>query len=573
MEDQVQQEAMQPKSKMKWIIITIVAVIVVAAGAFALRAFVFTTDKENYFLAEKQNLEHLQETLENRFEQELAWVEHSNENAVESAFDITAQVDHPNLSGFGYNEIINNASISVQSAIDKENQMASGSLSASIADFKIDGLEGFLDSNDLYTGLPFLEEYLQVNGDDLGRILSEIDPASYTGDENVDFTMLFQDNALPEEDLEYLQDEYLTYLYDQLPDEAFDSTSETVTVGDNEINADKISFQLTEEQFRTIFTELFDKMAQDEQLQQMVVNQLGYATFVNTLSPTDVMESMKEDFSSSLQEASENISNLELPDGFNSTIWVDDGVIVQRDLQGTFEMNGQSENISITGSHAVSDTTQTLEYTFTSGTDGNEETLTVNADLSNEEGETNDTYTFSTEMGSATVGLQQSEQGDNDKQFEYSLSLEEYDSHLFSVYWLGEATYESDQMSIDHTLYADDGMNVNQDVASLHIAQTGSTINEVEIPNPDQVQNLSDMSGDEILNYFETDVAQAFQEWASEIFGPESLMPGMDPNPGSGFDSEMEQPLEPSTEFDESDFDRELTEEEQQALDELLESQ
>src|SRR5699024_11267718 len=65
---------------------------------------------------------------------------------------------------------------------------------------------------------------------DLSELLQEADP-SLDGAE-IDFEALFKqmDGMLSDEDKEYLMDEYLMMVYNELPDEAFEKEDETVNV-------------------------------------------------------------------------------------------------------------------------------------------------------------------------------------------------------------------------------------------------------------------------------------------------------------------------------------------------------
>lgn len=563
LDEQVQQEEVQKSSK-KWIPIAIIAAVVIIAGVFIVQAFVLTSDKEDYFLAEKNTIDQYKEIYQERFEDELEWLDHAKNNATESSFDISAVVDDMSVPT-NVAQIINNSTISIKTQMDRENEQASAALSASIADFELEGIEGYINSNDLIIGLPFLDEFLQLNGDDIGKTLADIDPASFRGEENINFrSILFEENVLPEEDLEYLQTEFVEYLYDQLPDDAFDSASETITVSGEELNTDKISFVLTEEQVQTILGDLFSKMAEDDRLQQVIIDQLLHANYVSNLASDDDIDMLLEEFNTSLQEAADKIDSLQLPNGFNSIIWVHDNVIVQRDLNAEIasDKNDDKAEISFTGSNLISEHTQTIEYVLHVKDQYSDETIAINGDLSYQDGEMNDSYTFSSDNSRVTLEMAKSNQEDGNTEFEYSLGLEENEALFLTIYWTGDATYESDQMSANHTIYADDGRYVNQDVASVSIAETGTTINEVEMPNTDQVRNLGEMSAEELIDYFENDVAQQFDTWSNELLESDAfsdLMPSYGPSMDPGFDPGFNDDFSSDFDFDpELDMDYEL---------------
>ncbi|UOQ49965.1 hypothetical protein MUN88_07860 [Gracilibacillus caseinilyticus] len=514
-----QEQPKQQKKKTKWIIIAVAIVAILIAGIVSVQAFILTSAKEDYFLAEKNSIQQLQETFESRFQQEIAWKEHTDENAIESVTKITGQMNVPSMAGMGYDQIINNANITIESAMDKQENMSSVSISAGMAGIELNGIEATLDNNDLFVGLPFLDNIIQVNGDDLGRILQEIDPDTFTGEENIDFSTLYNENPFATEDFTYINEEYLMYLYDKLPDEAFESNSEDITVGDNSINAEKITFSLSEEEVQNILKGLFDKMAADEKLREILVNQTFYMDYANVEVANEEIAAFEEDFVSAMEDASANVDSIKLPDGFESIIWVHDDIIVKRELAATLEDAGATAAVRIDGTNAVTDNNQVLDYNFTVDDGNTEETMNINADLSQQDGSANDMITFSAQDASFTIESNQTEQNETDKSFEHIFSFSQQGTQLMSLHWVGEGTYEEDQMTVNHTLFAEDGAALNQDTLSISLSQEGSTISEVETPDAGQVKNLSDMSGEEITQYFETDVMQQFQLWMGNMMG------------------------------------------------------
>ncbi|SHN23083.1 DUF6583 family protein [Gracilibacillus kekensis] len=519
MEEALQQEEVKQK-KSKWIPIAAGIIIILIAGVITVQAFLNTSAKEDYFLAEKSTIEQLQETFESRFQEELAWKEHSDENAIESIYEITGQMNDPNMAGMGFDQMINNASITVETALDKENKISSANISAGMLGTEISGLEAYIENNDLYVGLPFLDNIIQLNGDEIGRILQEIDPVTFSGEESFDFSTLFNENPIPEEDIEYLNEEYVEYLYEELPEDAFETATDKVTIGESSVNADKISFNLSEEETKSLLKNLFDKMAKDDRLAEIIIGQASYMSYANVQPIEDEIAGFEEDFAKAMEEASTNIDDITLPNGFNSIIWVDDDIIVQRELDFAIESDGETAEFTMNSTNEMTEGSQLIDTVFTVSDGSMEETLNINANLSADEEDTNDTLSFSTSDMAFKIESIQTDQGEGSKNFERSLSFEEQDMEMFTIHWQGEAQYEEDQMTVDHTFYAEDGYTLSQDTLSVYVTEEGSTINQVEVPEADQVQNLSDMSGDEIMEYFETDVMPQFELWMSSMMGP-----------------------------------------------------
>ncbi|WP_194287318.1 DUF6583 family protein, partial [Gracilibacillus oryzae] len=409
----------------------------------------------------------------------------------------------------------------IESALDKQEQIASTNISAGFSGITLDGIEGYINKNELYVGLPFLDNILKLNSEDFGRILHEIDPATFTGEEKIDFSQFFADSSLMTEDVEYLEKEYVEYLYNESPEEAFESGKENVSVGGSDISAEKITFHLSEEQIQTLLKNLFSKMAEDEKLKEIIVSQITYTNFVSPAVVEEEIATFKEDYVTGLEEAAKEIENVKFPDGFTSTIWVKDDIIVKRHLSiaaGSDESDLTS-GFTIEGTNAVSDASQQMDYAITANDGISEETVNISADLSHQDGETKDTITLTAGELDVTLESTQSKTEDSGKNFEHTFSMNDGSTSM-SLHWLGEANYEKDQMTVDHTFFLDDGVTFNQDVFSLFVKETGSTIDKVELPSSDQVKNLSDMSGEEIIQYFETDVMSQFQGWMMNMMGP-----------------------------------------------------
>src|SRR5699024_11855585 len=81
-----------------------------------------------------------------------------------------------------------------------------------------DGFHFYLTDKKAMLDLPFLKELLQIQEEDVGNLLHELDPYTFTGEEGPDFDTFFEGNVLSEEDQAYLKKEYAEMIYDKLPD-------------------------------------------------------------------------------------------------------------------------------------------------------------------------------------------------------------------------------------------------------------------------------------------------------------------------------------------------------------------
>src|SRR5690625_7002219 len=68
------------------------------------------------------------------------------------------------------------------------------------------------------------------------------------------------------------------------------------------------------------------------------------------------------------------------------------------------------------------------------------------------------------------------------------------------------SVYSGGQTTGDVTLYADDGVNVTRDTATLNITSERQTVNEIEVPQSDNEKDIGEMSIDELNAYFNDEV-------------------------------------------------------------------
>src|SRR5690625_5461741 len=84
---------------------------------------------------------------------------------------------------------------------------------------------------------------------DIAPLMNEIEPGLIDKETEINFTDLFeaQSKGFSEEDMEYLLKEYGVLIYKEIPDTAFESTSDKAKVNGEELKADKITMHRSEE--------------------------------------------------------------------------------------------------------------------------------------------------------------------------------------------------------------------------------------------------------------------------------------------------------------------------------------
>ncbi|MFD1067447.1 hypothetical protein [Oceanobacillus locisalsi] len=523
----------QPKKKglSKGIIAIIIAVIVLAGGGAAAFFLTATSPKATFFQAEKNSVEQLQTFAETRYEGEFDWYEQSMENPISQ--NATLGLNLEGLENENYIDpqiaaMLSNAELTLDTETDMQNQQAYMGLSVNAAGMNLDGIGGYVEGSDLYAELPFLEEVLQISDEDVGSVLAELDPYTFTGNEQIGMEELFFENngqLLTEEEKEYLQDEYLMFVYDELPDEAFESENEDVDVNGESISAEKITMNLSEDEFKSVITSVLEKMKDDEEFQEILRNQFERSASAPLQDP-EVMQqqidTMFAEFDTAIDQGIEGVENFQFPDGVQSTLWVSDDKVVQRELITSLAPEGEEPlTVNLSGGQLLNDDQIYFDHTLTVGDENTEANIGFNGDFqgTGESVTDNANLTFALDDGAAPVQFDATYTGDEtldgstrdfDRQFEFTV-----DNETVNLGWTGDSTYEGDQMSANNNIafsfpgYVD---NVSMDVHS-----EGAVIDAVEGVDTSNVVDLGAMSAEELQQYFQGDFNSQFQQWLMEF--------------------------------------------------------
>lgn len=548
-------EKQTKSNKGKWSIIIILAVAIIG-GAATIFFLLPGSDKETYFLAEKESYEVLSDEFEERFANELEWAEMSEENPTESKIDLSAEFNDPNSFGgvSEAEEIINNSTINITSQADLEAEELFADIEADVAGMTFDDIRFGITENKLLLQLPFLKDVLQLEGDDTGKLLHEMDPVVFAEDDNYDFSQVFNgtDYPISEDDRDYIADKYGKFLFNELPDSAFDSEKEEVEVDGESFKADKVTMHLDEEEVQTLVSDLLDEIDEDERLKEIMEEYLE-----QNFLPADELASFQEDFDEGIQAMKDNVDEITLPEGIDSTVWVKGGLVVKRNFAFTIEDNfGDEVTLEIDGTQLLDDEQKKFNYDLSFDDGMMEETISLVGDLGRDGDDIDDTITLTVDAFEITYEGDETLKG-SDHEFTRSLSL---DSPFISggLFWNGDANYDKDQMSADHEFHVE-AEGLGEDIASLQVGVEGKQIKEVETIDTDNVKDIGKMSEAELNEYIEEDAAEQFFEWYMDTFGDIGGF-GDPTSPDDTEDLEDFEDMEDMEDFEDWDDDEELME-------------
>src|SRR5699024_9426488 len=90
------------KGKSKKIILALIVLLLVAGGSVTAYVLLQPSDKEKYFLAEKETIQLLKDTFHERYAPETKWKEQVETNPVNTELEFSAEYNNPYGNGYGF---------------------------------------------------------------------------------------------------------------------------------------------------------------------------------------------------------------------------------------------------------------------------------------------------------------------------------------------------------------------------------------------------------------------------------------------------------------------------------------
>ena len=516
MNDTTDQQSKKSGGGSKRLISIILVAVLLIGGSIAAYAFINKSPKNKYFLAEKKSSEFIMDIIDQRFSHELEWRNKVEENPSESTYVLSAQMNSgPSLSTglFSPEQIVNNSNLTLTTTKDLDNKIMSTGLTGSVAGVEIEGFEYTLTAEELLVDLPFEDDLIQIKGQDVGQVLHSLDPYSVDEDLEVDFSTLFDwmEGYMSEEDKEYFKEEYIKMIYDEIPNDAFKTDKEKVTIDGNSVNTDKITMHLSEKNVKGLLSSVAEKMANDEHIKEKLDDLYNLINIGESVDATMNVDEFIGEFEEGMEEIIEEINELSIPEGITSTIWVKKNLIVQREFileMGTSDADLVSFDIN--GTQLLTDNEQSFEYEFGVEDEFDQETVFLIGDFSINKEKATDSIELSD--ADYSIRYEATEKiEDNKKDFDRSISFD--DTGIESkILWTGTADYDKEEMSSNHELNVDDA-DVDSDMFSINIEKEAKLAKDVEQPTDKDIKNLGSMSDTELMEYFQYELPNQLEEW------------------------------------------------------------
>ena len=501
-------------------IVAIVSVLLVAGGS-ASAFFIFNkSPKVQYLMAEATSLKLMGELYQDRYTNEMKWIDVQKKKPVETVFDLSAEWNDPNISYImgEVQSVVNSSKLLVKSVLDPVNDQAEFEVSAELGSLKERFGTLYATPEKLLLSLPFTEDLIRFDDDDFGRMMKESDE-EYEGPDSLGLPRLFEDNPYSTGELNtYLRKEYMEYIFKELPESAFTDEKENIVVFDNKINAKKLTMSLTEEEVKKLVEKVLKKARDDEKLKSLLKEELAMSSISGNLSTYEIKEFFNN-YEAGFDDAINGIGDLSLSEGIRSTIWHHSNRIVKREFAMKIGEYEDEENaLMIKGTQLLEKEEQKWKYTF-AGTDiyDDEQTVKFNGDLTWKDGKADDSMTIDTSEGK--VIYKGKEELDGKKRtFKRTFGFSDGDSEP-KIVWTGNATHENDSMAAEHA-FSLSGIEFDEGNYSLNLNQKAKIVKKVDMPKEDSdTVVLKDMSIDEIETYVTEDLAEKMQLWIMELMG------------------------------------------------------
>lgn len=522
----------QPKSGFsKKTIAIIIGLLLIIGGAVSAYVLLDKSTKEKYFLAEKETIDFIGESVKEKYTLESKWGEKTADNPNKAAHRINLQANNNGLDGENFGavdpfDMLSSVTVLFDVESDLDNKELAFGLGVDFANMDLGKIGATISEHDLFIELPFTDDIIHIEDQQLNELLQELDPYTFTEEDFVDFETIFDafsNEFLDEEDMEYLKEEYVEYLYEEIPEEAFSEEKDSVTVHGEDINANKITFHLDEDEFKDLLEGFFRKLSRDDRVKDMFEKFIELQLPVNTALDDSIssenqmiINEILDDFERTLKTIRLGIPQLHFKDGMTSTIWVDHNKVVQRDFSLEF---GPDQNdlvfVSIEGTQLLETDKQQFDMDVTFGDTYEEFPIHLEGEFNWKDNQGDDYVLLRAE--DTEISYEASEELTDKSTKEFTRSI-----HITDIYadlefnWSGDASYESEEMNSSHTLsFFEDGV---EEEFQIHVDKIGSIEKELDIPSTSDSVQLGEMEMFEIDMYIES-LASEFEHWLSQMMG------------------------------------------------------
>lgn len=488
----------------KVIPILVTVLLLVIGSVTAAILFLKKSPKEQYFLAEIDSAKYMVELFKDRYKDELAWVDVAKQKPVKYEYDLSLQYDGPEDEYADMlNDVLSGISAKVTLQQDPVENVVSADFKGSFMDVKLENFTGYATPEKILIDLPFSEKYIQLKDNDFGKLMKNFDE-NYSGQEKLGLGDILENrNLLTEEQSKYLLDEYVKYMYKELPEDAFTKESETIDVHGKSLKTDRITMSLSGEDAQNLLLKVLEKAKSDDKLKATLLDILKKSSGPEI---DEAVAMIEEEFESGLDEAIKELKSSEDVTGeFVSVIWVANKHVVKREMKA---IDSEEEFVFLKGTQLLEKEQQVFAYEFSDG----ESSLHLKGELSWKGGKAADKVSILSEEGEGFTYKGEETLANGERTFERVLTFDDgYDT--FALDWTGTSAYKKDSVVGDYSF----GFASAEFAGKLNIQEKAELIKKVEIPTTKETVDIGSMDASELEQYLYEELLPSFEEWSYQF--------------------------------------------------------
>ncbi|WP_107943181.1 hypothetical protein MHH70_16810 [Metasolibacillus sp. FSL H7-0170] len=460
---EVQEQKVASGSKKKWLIGGGVAALVLAGGVGA-GALFMKSPKAAYLAAESETASEMVAFFEDKYKEELKWSELAKTAVIQNDLKITGEIqsDYEESPIF---DIINSSAINISATSDVKNKKFAFGLGGEIADVKVDNFELFATQEEYVFNAPFLTEAISVSAEKLNELAD--------GELSCGQDVLFETEIMTKEQQEYIKKNLATTIFKELPEEAF--TKEK----------NKIVMDLSKQDVKKVMEAIAKKLETDPELETILKQVMA----TQGVCDDETVTEMKKQLIDGLGE---------IEFGFVSTIWVEKGKIIERELK--FK---ETDDFVITGKQTFGN-----EFTFDYQLKGAEEQVSIDGKFQKSD-KASDRVQLALEDVKIVYESEENKEK-NQHNFERKFIFEGAGESV-TLNWDGTSEYRADSVNGEHTIYIE---MAGLGKIAITIEQDSKKVKAIELPA--KIKDVSNLSEEELSDYMATVLENALV-WAENF--------------------------------------------------------
>lgn len=512
---------MKKRSKGLLIGLLVAALVLVGGGASAF-FLMNKSPKMAYFAAESETIQKMVEVFEDRYKNEVKWLETQEKKPVESRLTLSGESNTPDADEFlpGVQSILENSEVSIRNVYNPVKKELELELAGALGGVKLNAGKTFVTEEEVMVSLPFTDDILLLKDQDFGKLMSQFDE-NYEGQEELGLSKLFERGMTSSNELNTYFKEYLTYLVEKLPEEAFTKEKEEIDLDGKKVAANKLTMKLSEKEVKGLMKDLLGKIRDDKRMEELIKTSLNGQDAFSSLPGEDITGEFGMvfgNFKGEMNDIIEAVDELSLPGGIESTIWQDKNSIVKRDFAiaiGYYE--GEEMAFNIAGTQLLEQAKQKWAYTFTIEDLYFEDKTKIEftGDLAWDQKEAKDVIKLTTDE--VEFYYEGKEKLDGKKRtFTRAVGYtDDYSSP--ALVWSGNATHESDSVKATHKFSIGDE---DEAMYGLDIKQDSKVVKKVNLPSKEErFINLGEMDILALEKYLYEEFLPKFDEWSNNLIG------------------------------------------------------